>query len=402
MTGPLGLPHSREASGTSWQPDSTPMRAVHFMEGDWMFMAHGAAFAGYDYQSGRRGEDEWISTNWIMVMARRPLGGGDLGLRTMLSLEPATTGRDGYPLLLQSGESLGGEPLHDDQHPHDLFMELAAFYTHPLTEDLAVQLYAAPSGEPALGPTAFMHRMSASSDPLAPLGHHWQDSTHISYGVLTAGVFNRYAKLEGSWFNGREPDENRWDFDLRTPDSYSGRLTVNPYEFLSAQISYGHLESPEELEPDVSVNRATASFTFNRSLGKDGNIATTLVWGRNKPDGETATNSFLFETNLEIDRHHNPFLRFEYLKKSGHDLVLTPALEEDTFGIGSVALGYVYSFDPVGSVIPGLGFRFSVNFIEDDLEPFYGRGTPYGFMIFLRLWPDRAKEADREKGGQHH
>ena len=401
MKGILGLPHTREASGTSWQPDSTPMRAIHFMEEDWTFMIHGNVFAGYDYQSGKRGEDEWISTNWLMLMARRPLGGGELGLRTMLSFEPATTGRDGYPLLLQTGESLGNEPLHDAQHPHDLFMEVAGLYTHPIGDDLAVQLYAAPSGEPALGPTAFPHRMSAAADPLAPLGHHWQDSTHISFGVLTAGLFTQRVKLEGSWFNGREPDENRWDFDLRTPDSYSGRLTFNPNESVSAQVSYGHLKSPEKLEPDISLNRGTASVMLNRPWGDGGNWATTLAWGLNNPERESSTNSFLLETSFELDRHHNPFARLEYLKKSGHDLVLDPALDEETFGIASVALGYVYSFDPIGSMVPGLGFRFSVNFIEDDLEPFYGRKTPYGVLVYFRLWPAKTEESP-DKDGAHH
>lgn len=400
VSGPLGLSHSREASGTSWQPDSTPMHAIHFMDGDWTFMLHGNVFLGYDYQSGKRGGDEWISTHWFMFMARHPLGGGELAIRTMLSLEPATVGRDGYPLLLQSGESLGDEPLHDDQHAHDLFMELAASCTHPLTEDVGLQLYAAPSGEPALGPTAFPHRMSASSDPFAPLGHHWQDSTHISFGVLTAGVFTKYAKLEGSWFNGREPDENRWDFDIRSPDSYSGRFTVNPGEYWSAQISYGHLRSPEKPEPDVSLSRATASVTFNQPWGEEGNWATTLAWGRNKPEGENATNSLLVESSWEIDRHHTPFARFEVLKKSGHDLVLTPGLDDDSFGIGSMALGYIYNFDPIGSIIPGLGFRFSVNLVEDGLEPFYGRRTPYGFMVFLRLWPTKTEGEAHPK--EHH
>lgn len=400
--GPLGLPHAREASGTSWQPDSTPVHAVHFMEGDWTFMAHGNAFAGYDYQSGKRGQDAWMSTNWLMLMARRPLAGGELGLRTMLSFEPATARRAGYPLLLQTGEALGGRPLHDAQHPHDLFMELAAVYARPVSEDLALEIYAAPSGEPALGPAAFPHRMSAAADPLAPLGHHWQDSTHISFGVLTAGVFTRHMKLEGSWFNGREPDENRWDFDLRTPDSYSVRLSVNPDEHLSAQVSTGRLRSPEQLEPDVSLDRWTASVTINQPWGEVGNWATTLAWGRNKPEGERATNSFLLESNLELDRHHNPFARIEFVRKSGHDLVLTPGLEDETFGIGSVAVGYAYHLDPMGSIVPGLGFRFTVNLLEEGLEPFYGRRPPVGFMIFLRLRPARIREAAQGEGKDHH
>jgi hypothetical protein len=387
MESPLGVPESREASGTSWQPDSTPMHALHFMVDDWMVMAHGNVFVGFDDQTGRRGGHEWTSTNWAMLMARRPLGGGDLGLRTMVSLEPATVGRDGYPLLLQTGESLGGQPLHDTQHPHDLFMEVAAVYSRPFTDDVGLELYAAPAGEPAIGPTAFMHRFSASSDPLAPLGHHWMDSTHVSFGVVTAGLFTRRCKLEGSYFTGREPDENRWDFDFRRLDSWSGRFTVNPTENWSAQVSAARLRSPEALEPDTSVSRTTASVAYNRPWSSEGDWATTLAWGRNRPDLETATNAFLLESNLELDRHHVPFARAEYVRKSGRDLVLPAPLDADHFSVSSLSLGYLYNFDPVHSTVASVGVRFSVNFVDRDLEPFYGSRNPLGVMVFLRLWP---------------
>ena len=224
-------------------------------------MAHYNLFAGYDRQNGERGDYQWISTGWGMLMESRSLWGGGLVRRQMLSLEPWTTTKGGYPLLLQTGEEVDGEPLHDRQHPHDLFMEIAAVYSRPLSDSLAFQVYVAPSGEPALGPTAFPHRMSAFSDPLAALSHHWQDSTHIAFGVLTAGVLTRKIKLEGSWFNGREPDDERYDFDFRPLDSYSGRISVNPTPSLSFQASYGYLKSPEELHPEESVHRLTASAT---------------------------------------------------------------------------------------------------------------------------------------------
>jgi uncharacterized membrane protein len=387
--GTLGLPHSRDASGTAWQPDSTPVRAYSFMEGDWMLMLHGNVHVGYDFQSSRRGEDQWLSTNWVMFMASHPLAGGDVSFRTMLSLEPATVGRDGYPELLQTGESLGGRPLHDVQHPHDLFMEVAAIYKHPLTTDLGVELYAAPSGEPALGPPGFPHRLSAMLDPMAPLGHHWQDSTHIAFGVLTAGLYNRAVKVEGSWFNGREPDENRWDFDLRTPDSWSTRLTVNPTANLSAQVSYGELRSPEQLRPEASLVRVTASATANLPVWEKGNWATTLAFGRNREEREHASPSFLLESTLEVDEHHAPFGRVEWLRKTGHDLFLPPPAEDERFGITSFVLGYAYHFDAIGGLQPGLGFRFAIDQVDPDLEPFYGRRTVYGFMVFFHLWPER-------------
>jgi len=386
--GPLGISEARNASGTSWQPDTTPMDAVHFMAHDWMFMVHGLLFAGYDFQATRRGDDAPFSTNWGMLMAQRKLGGGQLGLRAMLSLEPATVGRGGYPLLLQSGESLGGQPLHDLQHPHDLFMELAAQYRHPLTEDVGWELYLAPAGEPALGPTAFPHRRSAMSDPLAPLGHHWQDSTHVSFGVVTGGLFTRFGKLEGSWFNGREPDANRWDLDLRTPDSYSARLTLNPTPELSLQVSGGRLKSPERLEPDVGVTRVTASLTHDVPIGASGNVATSFVWGENWEDGVRATPAFLLETNVELDEHHTPFARIEYVRKTGHDLALRESLASQQFDIGSLTVGYVYDFEPLwDSLVPGVGGAFELDVFDPGLEPAYGHRTGWGFQLFVRLRP---------------
>ena len=237
MTAPLGIPMTRDGSGTSWQPDSSPMAAIHANIGEWQFMLHGVAFLGLDSQGSARGDAQFNSVNWLMGMASHPLGAGVISARVMMSLEPLTVGGFGYPLLLQTGESWRGLPLHDRQHPHDLFMETALMYTAPITDDIGAQFYAAPAGEPAFGPVAFPHRVSARSNPLAPIGHHWQDSTHISYGVVTAGVFGRLWKVEGSWFNGREPDENRYNFDLRTPDSFSARLSVNPSSNLSLQAS---------------------------------------------------------------------------------------------------------------------------------------------------------------------
>src|SRR5881628_801045 len=204
--GPLDIPETRMGSGTSWLPDASPMHAAHIALGDWTLMVHGKVFFQYDWQGGSRGSNQLGIVNWAMAVVSRPLGGGQLQLRGMVSAEPGTIGSRGYPLLVQSGESYQGAPLHDRQHPHDLFMELAALYERPVARNLALSLYLAPVGEPAVGPVAFPHRPSAADDPLAPISHHWQDGAHITFGVVTAGVFTRRAKLEGSWFNGREPD----------------------------------------------------------------------------------------------------------------------------------------------------------------------------------------------------
>jgi len=189
--GPLGIPRTREGSGTAWLPDASPMNAVHGQAGAWELMLHANAFVQYIHQGGERGRDQFGSINWAMGMARRPLGGGELALRAMLSAEPFTIEGCGYPLLLATGELCDGRPLHDAQHPHDLFMELAALYDRPITDQVALQLYGALAGEPALGPVAYPHRVSATGNPLAPIGHHWFDATHIAFGVITGGVYGR-------------------------------------------------------------------------------------------------------------------------------------------------------------------------------------------------------------------
>lgn len=382
------IPLMRRGSGTSWQPDLLPPSMLHGEVGGWGLMFMGVLFGGYDVQGGPRGDEAPVGIGWLMLMADRELPSGQLVLSVMLSPEPLTAGADGgYPLLLQTGESYQGEPLHDRQHPHDLFMELAASYTHYFSDTWGLMLYVAPAGEPALGPVAFPHRVSAWYDPLAVLGHHWQDSTHISFGVVTAGLVTPMAKLELSWFNGREPDEHRYDLDLRVPDSFSVRMSVNPTARVSAQVSYGYLRGPEALEPDVSVHRLTASATYHAPFGSNGFWATTAVYGRDVEGGEKPTDSFLLESSLDLDGHHVVFGRAEFVRKTGHDLVLPEPLEHEVFDVGALVLGYVYNLGPFGPVRPGVGVRGALNVVPAGLEPFYGSRTPVGGMVFVRLSP---------------
>jgi hypothetical protein len=381
-----GIPLSRNASGTAWQPDETPHAAIHTRAGGWDFMFHGLLFGGYDWQEGPRGGDAVLATGWLMLMAERELGPGRLGARVMLSPEPFTAEHEGgYPLLLQTGETYQGQALRDRQHPHDLFMEVALLYTHALSRDWGFQLYAAPAGEPALGPIAFPHRQSASSDPLAALSHHWQDSTHIAFGVLTLGVLTPTAKLEASWFNGREPDEERRDFDLRKLDSYSVRLTVNPARNVSAQVSYGFIPSHDALHADEPLHRLTASATYHQPLSGGGLWATTAIFGRNVEGDHGATNAYLVETNLDLDGRNVVFGRAEYIQKTGHDLVLEAPLEEETFGVATLAVGYLRNLGPLGPLMPGVGLRAAVNLVPEQLSPIYGGRAPVGGMVFLRL-----------------
>jgi hypothetical protein len=388
----LGIPESRDGSGTSWLPDASPMRMVHYRAASWTLMLHGAAFGLYDDQGGPRGADRVVAVDWGMLAASRNLGEARLELRAMLSTEPWTVGSRGYPLLLQSGESYGGSPLHDRQHPHDLFVELAARYDRPVTRDLALFLYLAPVGEPALGPVAFPHRPSAEADPFAPLGHHWQDATHITYGVVTAGLFTRSLKLEASWFNGREPDENRTNFDYagRRLDSYAGRLTLNPSAHWSLATWYGYLASPEALTPEETVHRYGASALFSRPLGTTGQWSAALIFGANAIVGANETlPSVLIETTVAPDSRNSIFGRVEYVRKRAEDLAVPGIPPDVVYDVEAVSAGYEREIARTGAAAWGLGGRGALSFVPPSLEALYGSRTPVGGAVYLRLTVSR-------------
>lgn len=399
---PLDLPMNRDGSGTAWQPDSSPMYALHRMTRSGEFMLHGNLVLQYIKERGVRGDGQFGSINWLMGMARRQLAAGDLSVRAMLSAEPFTVGECGYPALLATGESCeGGQRLHDRQHPHDLFMELAASYEREITRGLGLQIYGGPVGEPALGPVAYPHRMSAQPNPIAPIGHHWFDATHISFGVATAGLFGKVWKLEGSLFNGREPDENRYDLDLGRLDSYSGRLWLLPNARWALQASAGRLNEVEPArgaEPPKDQTRLTASASYHQPLMKGGIWASTLLWGRNKTAGR-ATDAFLVETNLNLAEVNVFFFRAETVRKTGEDLVLDqprqgpadPTLVDDVFTVASLSAGHVHQFGPFGGLVPALGVRVGVSFVPAELKPFYGARVQPGFAIFASLRPGRAQ-----------
>lgn len=372
---------SQEASGTAWQPADTPMHAMHSMLGDWTLMTHYNAFLDYDHQSGPRGDDQINSVNWLMLMATKRDANNELTFRGMFSLEPATTTRKGYPLLFQSGEAYKGQPLIDRQHPHDLFMELSARYRRMLSPDSVFSLYVAPSGEPALGPPAFPHRMSAMDNPAAPISHHWLDSTHIAFGVLTAGFAQKTWQLEGSYFNGREPDDNRWDIEKPKLDSYSGRFTWNPTPEWSAQISHGYLKSPEELHPEESVRRTTASIIHLTKLADGSRVATTFGWGRNR--GNQATNAFLIEPSYMTETY-TVFARAEYVQKTGEELGLLP--EERKIPVKQLTLGASRELVKGRPYQLALGASATYSWKPDDLSVLYGK-NPVSYWIFLRLRP---------------
>jgi hypothetical protein len=383
----LAEPMSREGSGTSWLPDSSPMYGRMFMFGDDMLMLHGAIFPRYTNVSTRRGDDRIDAPNWIMAMYSHPLGDNtQIGARLMMSLDPLTEGGRGYPLLFQSGESWHDEPLHDRQHPHDLFDELSISLSQKFEHDFSTYIYFGYPGEPALGPPTFMHRPSAMDDPDAPLGHHWQDSTHVTFGVATAGLVWRNVKIEGSIFTGREPDEDRYNFDQPEFDSYSGRISWNPTQNLALQVSYGYIKSPEALEPDLKRHRTTASLIYNLPLGHDTNWSNTFVWGQNHDTGEGKTQSFLVESDYQRGRN-TVYLRWERVEKSGHELVLKPPDESRIFPVSGYTIGYVRDLSHGNGIDIGLGTQFTVNDRPGRLDLYYGKDLGYAFQFFLRIRP---------------
>jgi hypothetical protein len=382
------LEHS--SAGTSGEPASTPHPMLMKHAGGWTLMLHGSAFLNAIQQTGPRGADKVFSTSWFMPMAQRSLGPGTLTARAMFSLEPATiTGRQ-YPELFQIGETAFGKPIVDGQHPHNLFMEIAALYDIKLGENALVSFYAAPVGDPAIGPEAYPHRVSASEDPLASLGHHLQDSTHISDDVVTLGLTYRIARIEVSGFHGREPNENRWTIGAGAIDSWSTRLTVNPAPNWSGQYSIARLHSLEQLFPLEDTLRMTASVTYDRPMGESGNWATTLVWGRNEtlPGGEVY-NSYLGESTVRFARRNYAWTRVENVDRT--NLLLLgenplPAGFDERFlaRVEAYTFGYDREFDLIPHVSSALGGQFTLYDKPGFLDPVYG-AHPAGFLLFIRL-----------------
>jgi len=400
--GPLEIPETRMGSGTSWLPDASPMHAAHYMLGRWTLMVHGKGFFQYDWQGGSRGSNQLGIVNWAMAAASRPLGGGQLQLRAMLSAEPWTIGSRGYPLLVQSGESYQGAPLHDRQHPHDLFMELSALYERPVARNLGLSLYLAPVGEPAVGPVAFPHRPSAADDPLAPISHHWQDGTHITFGVVTAGVFTREVKLEASWFNGREPDQTRTNFDYtgRRLDSYCARLTVNPGSRWSLSTWYAYLKSPEGLNPDESLHRLGAAALTTQRVGTRGTWSSGLIYGANDQVGPgPLASSVVLESTVDLDGTNAFFGRAEYVRKNAAELVLPSVPPTTEYDVGALALGYLRTVGTVAGLAAAVGLRASVNFVPSSLNAVYGSRTPAGVAMYFRVLPVGAREGSMKMDG---
>jgi len=380
MSGTLGVyPDQRESSGTAWQPDSSqPMGGPMAMSGGWMLMAHGTANVVYDRQSGPRGDDKLFVNGMLMGMARRPLMNGTVQFRAMLSPDPLM-GPSGYPLQLATGETANGRtPLTDRQHPHDLFMELSASVSQNIGSKSSVFLYAGLPGEPAFGPPTFMHRESIEDSPEAPITHHWLDSTHITFGVVTAGLVLDSVKIEASQFNGREPDQHRWNIETGPLDSTSLRVSWNPTRTLSLQGSWTHLVDPEQLEPGVDQRRWSASALWADDIAPGWHAAATVAWGRKSARGYH-DDGYVAEGSLK----HGGWTIFGRGEKIRNRELL--GLEGPAFWVAKASLGAARDFRIADHLAFGAGGLFALNFVPKALAPSYGGENPTGLMGFVRV-----------------
>ncbi|HSC47133.1 MAG TPA: hypothetical protein VLG68_03530 [Gammaproteobacteria bacterium] len=383
MTGAFGpYAMNREASGTSWQPEAVPLEGYMLMREGWMTMLHGYFVQVHDHQGGPRGAREDFAESLFMAMAQRALGEDTFGLRAMLSLDPAM-GKDGYPLLLQTGETADGvHPLVDRQHPHDLFMELSASYSHAFSPDQAVFIYGGLPGEPALGPPSFMHRASSQDDPEAPLSHHWLDSTHVTYGVVTLGYIQGGLKLEASVFHGREPDQFRWNIESGRLDSASARMSWNPTPRWALQASRGYLHSPEELDPGVNQRRTTASAMHEVPFGADNTWATTFAWGQDDNRPGHRLDAGLAETELVFGGVNTLFYRGERVQED-ELFDSTSPLHDKVYIVVKRSVGFIHDWLLGGHWRFGFGGLLGTYHLPDAVQGTYG--GPRSYMLFARL-----------------
>lgn len=385
---PDWMPSLHAGSGTGWQPAETPTHMWMKSVGAWDVMAHGVVFVDYNQQGGPRGEGKAESVNWLMLMEQHKLGRGTILFREMFSAESLTAPHPGFPELFQTGETYHGQPLVDHQHPHNVFSELSFDYTHPLGDKMSWEFYGAAAGDPALGPVAFMHRASASELPVAPLSHHLQDSTHTSFGVITAGLQVDRFKVEGSVFNGREPGEERYAIQFAALDSWSARLSVAASKNWMVQYSFGRLEHPEALEPGSQL-RQTASVEYVRPLAR-GSWATSVVWGRVHKEADNHNlNGYLLETTVNFQLRNYAFSRMELVDK---DELFPGNPLAPSYRIGAYTVGGAH--DLIQRRLWQLAVGADVTFYSKPsaLDSSYGE-NPVSFQIFLRARPALGQHA---------
>ena len=380
---------TREASGTAWQPDASPMQGVMRMSGNWTFMGQALFNGVYDSQSGPRGDSLAFASGMVMGMTTGALSAHDtVVFRAMLSPDPLM-GKRGYPLLLAAGETADGRTsLIDRQHPHDLFMELSASYSRRIGQNGSVFVYGGLPGEPAFGPGSFMHRLSIMDSPEAPITHHWFDSTHITFGVITAGLTKGGVKIEASRFKGREPDQYRYNIETPKLDSTAVRASWNPLTTLALQASWARLKSPEQLTPDEDQERWSASAIYTRTLGAHGYFAATAAWGRKTEiaaDGHRgpALDAYLLEATIKPDDRWTVFARAERVDTD--ELLPAPGqVHGPEFTVGKASVGAIRDFRLTRDMKFGVGGLVARSLTPAGLDPSYGGDRTNG-MAFVRV-----------------
>ena len=385
---PDWTPSPHVSSGTGWQPAATPAHSLMKPFHGWDLMAHGVVFLGYNQQGRQRGAGKAESVNWLMLMEQHPLGRGTILFREMFSAESLTSPHPGFPELFQTGETYHGQPLVDHQHPHNVFAELSLYYARPISDKVSWLFYGGPAAEPALGPVAYMHRASASELPLAPLSHHLQDSTHTSFGVVTTGLIVDRFKVEGSLFNGREPNEQRYGIQLAALDSWSARVSLAPSSHWTAQYSYGRLEHPEALEPG-SERRQSASIEYVHPF-ENGSWATSAIWGRkHKVFDNRNLNSYLLESTLNFKARNYAFSRVELVDK---DELFPDDPSHPSFRVGAYTVGGARDLVQTRLWQLALGADATFYSKPSALNATYGN-NPVSFQVFVRIRP---------RSGEHH
>ena len=380
------------------------MYGLHRPWRGWDLRLTGALFAQLivepndKHRTGGPATWEIDSVNWGMFMMRRSVGAGRFGVRAMMSAEPVTIPGCGAINLLATGEICEKDTIHDRQQPHDLFMELSADYDRPLAGAWSWQVYAGLAGEPALGPAGYLHRESAMDNSIQPISHHWLDSTHIAFGVITAGLHNQRWKAEASVFHGREPDESRADLDLGAFDSLAARVSFLPTDRLAVQVSAGRLQEPTTIfaaEAQEPLNRITASATYHRPIRTTGFWATTAAFGLNQSREFVAGTLFditshatLLESSVALSTRHSVFGRFEFVDMPAHHLHAHEYLAS-VFGVAKAQLGYARHFAAVKGLVPGIGGSVSISFLPEEYAPRYEGSTATGFNVFINLRPAR-------------
>ena len=345
----------------------------------WHVMSHAVLNFVADDQEGPRGGSKTFAEGMFMLMASRKLDDRtDFDFNLMLSPD-AFMGKGGYPLLLQTGETADGvHHLTDAQHPHDLFMAATAKLTHRFDGDAKAFVLVGWPGEYGFGPTAFMHRASGENFPTAPISHHWLDSGHISMGVVTAGFARGPLQLEVTRFTGREPDQYRFNLDTPKLDSTSVRFTWAITEALTAQASWAHQISPEQLAPDEDLQRRSVSFDYSHAF-KAGTLYSTLAYGRKQVEHaeEKPSDAYLFENTFRFNDKWMALGRYE--RVYNNELV-----HDSAYWVAKTEIGAIRTFNLGNDMTLGLGLVRQFNSVPDALKPVYG-DHPNGTVGFLQF-----------------